>query len=237
MFLLANIEGFIDSLFHGDFQPTVANPETGLLMLLLSFCLGHVIGWVYMWSHTGLSYSRMFVASLVALPVIVALLMMLMSGNVFIAIGLLAVFAVVRFRNVLKDTRDTAFILWAIVMGMAVGTLRFSTALMGCGFISMVFLYLRVTNFGTRFRYDVVLSLQLTGDLVKGLQNLKRMLRRHSSRVDLTSERNLTDSGLELSYRLLLRDPTRGHELVTELKDINGIVDPALYAHNDESEF
>ncbi len=231
------MDGFIDSFFHGDFQPTVANPETAALMLLLSFCLGHVVGWVYMWTHTGLSYSRMFVASLVALPVIVSMLMMLMSGNVFIAIGLLAVFAVVRFRNVLKDTRDTAFILWTIVMGMAVGTMRFSTAMMGCAFISVVFLYLRYTNFGTRLKYDVVLSLQLTGDLVVGLQNLKQMLKRHSSRVDLTSERNLTDTGLELSYRLLLRDPTRGHELVSELKGVDGIVDPALYAHNDESEF
>lgn len=228
---------FLQPLLNGDLFPVAGGPETALLMMLLSFCIGHVVGWVYMWTHTGLSYSRMFVASLVVLPVIVSVLMMLMSGNVFIAIGLLAVFAVVRFRNVLKDTRDTAFILWAIVMGMAVGTMRFSTALMGCGFVSVIFLYLRFTNFGARLRFDVVLSLRLTGDLVEGIRRLKQVLKRHSSRVELTSERNLTDTGLELSYRLLLRDPMRGHELVRELKDTAGVADPALYNHSDEAEF
>ncbi len=205
-------------------------------MLLLSFCLGHVVGWVYMWTHTGLSYSRMFVNSLVVLPVIVSVLMMLMSGGLFVAIGLLAVFAIVRFRNVLKDTRDTAFILWTIVMGVAVGTQRFSTALLGCGFISLVFIYLRYTSFGSRLRFDVMLSLRLAGDLVDGMARLRETFRRHTSRAELASERNLTDEGLELSYRLLLRDPSRSHELVAELRSTPGIEQPALYSHTDESE-
>jgi hypothetical protein len=70
------------------------------------------------------------------MPVLVSLMMMLMSGSVFIAFGLLAVFAVVRFRNVLKDTRDASFVLWAIVEGMAVGTRQESIAL-----ISVVIIY------------------------------------------------------------------------------------------------
>ncbi len=48
-----------------------------------------------------------------------------------IAFGLLAVFGMIRFRNVLKDTRDTTFILWTVMEGMTVGTMRFSTALVG----------------------------------------------------------------------------------------------------------
>ena len=179
----------------------------------------------------------MFVTSLVVLPVIVALMMMLMSGSVFVAIGLLAVFAIVRFRNVLKDTRDTAFILWTIVMGMAVGTLRFSTALFGCAFVSLVFVYLRYTAFGTRLRFDAVINLRVVGDLVNGLNQLKGVFRRHTSRAELASERNLTDAGLELSYRLLLRDPARSHELVAELRETPGIEQPSLYSHNDEAEF
>lgn len=230
------MDGFFDALLRGDLQTTAGSPEVVALMLLLAFCLGHVVGWVYMWTHTGLSYSRMFVNSLVVLPVIVAVLMMLMSGGLFVAIGLLAVFAIVRFRNVLKDTRDTAFILWTIVMGVAVGTQRFSTALLGCAFISIVFIYLRYTSFGTRLRFDVMLSLRLAGDLVDGLSRLREVFRRHTSRAELASERNLTDEGLELSYRLLLRDPARSHELVAELRSMPGVEQPALYSHTDESE-
>src|SRR5262245_58485905 len=132
---------FLDMLRFGD--PATAQPVvTVVLSLLMGFVLGQIIGWVYMATHTTPSYSSSFVASLVVLPVIVALMMILMSGSIMIAFGLLAVFAVVRFRNVLKDTRDTTYILWAIVEGMAAGTFRYSTALVGAGCVVLVMIYL-----------------------------------------------------------------------------------------------
>ena len=127
----------------------------------MAFVLGQIIGWVYMATHTTPSYSSSFVASLVVLPVIVALMMILMAGSLLIAFGLLAVFAVVRFRNVLKDTRDTTYILWAIVEGMAVGTFRYSTALVGAGCVVLVLLYLWLTEFGVRHRFDAALSVSV----------------------------------------------------------------------------
>ena len=108
---------WFELLRYGD--PSTSAPiETVLLSLLVAFVVGQLIGWVYMATHTTPSYSSSFVASLVVLPVTVALMMILMAGSLMIAFGLLAVFAVVRFRNVLKDTRDTTYILWAIVEGM-----------------------------------------------------------------------------------------------------------------------
>ena len=169
------MNNWLDTFLHGDFGASTVSPDLVLLALLMAFALGHVIGWVYMATHVGLSYSQMFVASLVVLPAIVALVMALMAGDIVIAFGLLAVFAVVRFRNVLKDTRDTTFILWAIVEGMAVGTLRFTTAVLGVAGVSLIFLYLRATLFGIRHRYDVVVSLQLErADAVRRLQEILR---------------------------------------------------------------
>ena len=225
-----------DILLHGDIGSTAMTWETVVLVALLAFCVGHIIGWVYMWSHTGLSYSRMFVASLVVIPVIVSLVMMLMSGNIIIAFGLLAVFAVVRFRNVLKDTRDTVFILWGIVMGLGIGTLRFSTTLIGCLLIGLIFLYLRVTAFGSRHRYDVILSLHWTGQS-RAADAVKQVLRRHSVRASLASERSAPDAGMDLSYRLLLRDPMRSQELVEELEATDGVAYVSLaQREEDESE-
>jgi hypothetical protein len=230
------MHGWPDILLHGDVGPAMGGWQTVLLVGLLSFCVGHVIGWVYMWSHTGLSYSRMFVASLVVIPVLVALVMTLLQGNIVIAFGLLAVFAVVRFRNVLKDTRDTTFILWGIVMGLAIGTLRFSTALLGCACVAAIFLYLRFTSFGSRHRYDVVLSLHWTGAR-RAAQALNPILRRHSVRARLASERSAPDAGMDLSYRLLLRDPRRSRELVEELEEIEGVAYVSLATREeDESE-
>src|SRR5690606_35260101 len=129
-----------------------------LAALLLAFVIGQLVGWIYMLTHTSLSYSASFVGSLVILPVIVALMMILMSGSLMVAFGLLAVFAVVRFRNVLKDTRDTTFILWAIVEGMGAGTFRYSTTVIGAVTVSLVLAYLYWTRFGERHRFDAALS-------------------------------------------------------------------------------
>ena len=223
-----------DALMQSEFGASGALPETTLFILLLAFCVGHVVGWVYMWTHAGLSYSQMFVASLVIMPPLVAFVMVLLAGDIVIAVGLMAVFAMVRFRNVLKDTRDATFVLWSIIEGMTIGSLRFSTALIGCACVAVIFLYLRLTSFGGRHRYDVILSLQAIGDGTVG--SLRQVLRRHSVRVQLASQRDLADQARDLSYRLLLRDPSRSGELLTELETTTGVAHVSLYHREDESE-
>jgi len=229
------VNTWLDTLLHGDFASTTATPQTVLLVLLLAFCTGQVIGWVYMLTHTSLSYSRTFVASLVAIPVIVSLVMLLMAGNIMVALGLLAVFAVVRFRNVLKDTRDTSFILWAIVQGMAVGTLRFGLAVIGCLAIFLIFVYLRITGFGSRNRFDVILSLQWTGG-ADNLGVLESVLGRHTIRARIASQHDVGEEGLDVSYRLLLRDPGRSRELLADLEQTQGVLRASLHHREDESE-
>jgi len=223
------------SFTSGNMPMLSSGLDTALLVLMLSFVLGHLIAWVYVWTHTGLSYSQSFTASLVIVPVIVSLIMLLMVDNIVTAFGLLAVFAVVRFRNVLKDTRDTTFILWAIVQGMAVGTMLLSTAVVGAFCVALVFLYLRMTAFGTRHRYDVVLSLNMVGGEVQ-MQTLGQILRRHAGKMQLASQRHLDETRQDLSYRLLLRDPARSRELVSELESTAGIDHVSMYHREDESE-
>jgi len=97
------------------------------------------------------------------IPALVAVMMVLMAGSLVVAFGLLAVFAVVRFRNVLQDTRNTSFVLWSITEGLGIGTLRYTTALIADVGIAAIVVYLRFTDFGSRHRYDAVLNLRLTG--------------------------------------------------------------------------
>ena len=227
---------WITMLFNTDQGSGVAGPHTSVFVLLLSFVMGQLIGWVYMWTHEGLSYSRTFTASLVVVTTLVSLMFLLMSGSLVFAFGMLAVFAVVRFRNVLKDTRDTTFILWAIMEGLAVGTLRYSTALIGVIGVGLVYGYLCLTSFGSRHRYDAILSLRLTRDLVSGLAELKQILRRHCSRALLATERRLSDEGLDLSYRLLFRDPSRQEELKWDLTQSEGFENISLFMREDEAE-
>lgn len=230
------MSNWLDMLFQGDSGAMAGGPETVLFIVLLAFVIGHFVGWVYMWTHRGLSYSQSFATSLVVIPVIVALMMVLMSGSIIVAFGLLAVFAVVRFRNVLKDTRDTTFILWAIMEGLGVGTMRYSTALLGAVGVAAVLLYLWMTEFGSRHRYDAVLTLQWTGDPADSMATLKQILHEHSTRMRLASQRKLTEQGINLSWRLLLRDPLRSAELQQALNQTEGIEQVSLFLREDESE-
>lgn len=210
--------------------------ETIALILLLSFCLGNIVGWVYMRTHSGLSYSRMFVSSLVVLPVVVAMVMTLLSTNLAIAFGFLAVFSVVRFRNVIKDPRDTTFVLWSVVLGMATGISQYETALVGCGFIGAIFVYLHVSGFGNRLTYDSILNLTWSGDEPSSDSVLRPILRRHAARHRLQTGRQAPDSGLQLSFRLLLRNPARGAELLYDLEQVPGIVQASLFSRDEETE-
>src|SRR5687767_3955743 len=98
----------------------LTNADTGLaapnwpalvLGLLVAFGAGQVIAWVYMLTHSGLSYSRSFVNALIIMPTIVSLVMTVLSNNLITAFGMMAVFAIVRFRNILRDTLDTVYVL------------------------------------------------------------------------------------------------------------------------------
>jgi hypothetical protein len=204
--------------------------------MVMSFVIGQAIGWVYMWTHKVLSYSQTFVASLVVLPVIVALMMSLIRDSMSVAFGLLAVFAVVRFRNVLKDTRDTVYILWVIVEGMAVGTGHYTSAVVGVMMLAVVVLYIRFTSFGSRNQFDVVLNLFYIGEQQSGFATLRPILRRHGARIQLVSTRDTPGEGVDFSYRMLLRDPTRSGELQTELEKCDGVDRVNMFLRDDESE-
>jgi hypothetical protein len=230
------MDGFLDNLIGGDLAGgAVGGLQTALLVLLLAFVIGHIVSWVYMWTHSGMSYSQMFTASLMVMPVLVALVMVLMASNVLIALGLLAVFSMIRFRNVLKDTRDTTFVLWAIAEGVACGTLRFGIAVVAVVTLSLVFVYLRFTSFGGRHRYDVILSVEWAG-AGDTMATLKPILRRHSLRANLASQHDLDAEKMDLSYRLLLRDPSRSRELLSELEKTEGVARVSLFHRSDEAE-
>src|SRR5688500_16773573 len=226
----------LDSLLSGDFGYAPTNIPARVLGLLVAFAAGHAVAWVYMLTHSGLSYSRSFVNSLVVIPTVVSLVMMVLSNNLVTAFGLMAVFAIVRFRNILRDTLDTTYILAVIVVGMAAGTLKYSTAIIGCLLILSLFLYLWATAFGSRQRYDMIVNLHW-GRPVTELTDLKSLLHRHSLRTICASQRSHEGyEGTDISYRLLLRDPERMDQLLMELRGLQGVSRVTGLKAEEESE-
>ncbi len=225
-----------ESLLHGDYglQPTYL--PTVILGLLLAFASGHVIAWVYMYTHSGLSYSKSFVNSLIVMPTITTLVMNVLANNLITAFGLMAVFAIVRFRNILRDTLDTTYILTVLVIGMACGTQKFTTAVLGCAACAVGMLYLWGTMFGSRHRYDIIVNLHWSRTVAE-IGDLQSVLDRHSRKTHCASQRSHEGyEGTDISYRLLLRDARRSEDLLTELRATQGVSRVTSIQAEEESE-
>jgi hypothetical protein len=226
----------MDWLLHGDYASAPLNMPAMFLSLMLAFLGGQTMAWVYMATHSGLSYSRSFVSSLVVIPIVVSLVMSVLSNNLITAFGLMAVFAIVRFRNILRDTLDTAYVLSVIVVGMAAGTQKFTSAVLGVLVISAVLWYLSYTRFGMRHRYDLVLNLHWARPIAE-LVELRRLLQRHSFSTHCASQRSHDGvEGADLSYRLLLRNPERVGDLLKEVRSVEGVSRVASLKAEEESE-
>ena len=171
-----------DWFLRGDYGLVPTNYPALVLALLLAFLSGHAVAWIYMLTHTGLSYSRSYVSTLIVLPVVVALVMMVLSNNVVLALGLMAIFAMVRFRTILRDSLDTAYVLAVVVIGLACGTQKFATAVIGCVFTVVIMLYFWFTSFGTRHRYDIIVNLHWSRSLGE-LPSLERWLAQRACRL------------------------------------------------------
>jgi hypothetical protein len=230
------MDDLLSAFFSADYSAQPMNIPALLLGMSLSFLGGMAIAGTYMVTHRGLSYSRAFVNSLVVIPMVVTVVMMVLNNNLVTAFGLMAVFAIVRFRNVLRDTLDTSYVLCVLVVGMASGTQRFSLAVIATLALIAVMFFLWYTAFGSRHRYDVIVNLHWTRPLAE-LGFMSRVLQRHSRTVHCASQRsNDADTGTDLSYRLLLRNPDRPDDLLNELREVAGVSRVTSLQAREESE-
>ncbi len=203
---------------------TVYSPGTVLLSLLLAFVLGQVLAWVYYFTHSGLSYSKSFVQSLILITVVVAMVMSVIANSIVTAVGLMGALAIVRFRNMLKDTRDIAFIFCSLVIGMATGSGRYGIAIIGTVVLCSIILYLYITSFGTHEPHNGFLRFSLNEHIGPD-HPLPPILKRFCGNFTLISAQ---DSGfgsrqVEYAYQLMIRNSKKNELMLAELEKIDGI--------------
>jgi hypothetical protein len=226
-----SLTGIFDSMMWGRAE---TDATRAIASLLFAFVAGQVVAWTYAWTHVGVSYSRAFVQSLVLIAVVVALVLMIVGTNVLVAFGLFGALAVIRFRNVLKDTRDTAFIFMELAVGLGAGTQALIITAAGVAFFVLVAMYLRATSFGAVESADALLRLQAPAPAP---ESLAQVLERHCRRADLVSRRAMPDNTTDdLSYRLVFRDPSRGDELVSELRAVEGVRSVSMLVQGEQAE-
>ncbi len=214
------------------FQPSQTGTGTQvehlLLALLIAFVVGQLNAWCYKWTHRGVSYSRTFTQALVLIAIVAALSMSLVATRPIIAIGLLGGMTIIRFRTVVRDARDTAYVFLCLICGMAAGFAFYGTAIIGSIVANLVAVYLHIAAFGAWHASDSLLRFEVEATALNSTAFdavLSRFCRRYAV-VTVDEAAGPGPHGEEIcqcAYRIRLRDPETGPDLVSALKGAAGI--------------
>ncbi len=207
-----------------------------LFNIAVAFAIGAAVAIAYRRTHKSFNYSVSFVNTLVILPMITAIVMMVIGNNLARAFGLVGAMSIIRFRTVVKDTRDTAFVFLALACGMAAGTGYHLIAIAGTGLVILLIVSLYIGNFGSIRSNNLLLRFSITPD-ERGSMIHEQVFARHlrkSSLLNIQTRREGQE--IELSYFVRLKAPERVRGFVSELGAVEGIEGVSLIALEEAAE-
>jgi hypothetical protein len=190
----------------------------------MALVLGGVVAGIYRWARRGEAVTPTFLTTLVLLSAVIAMATQVIGDNVARAFSLVGALSVVRFRTVVKDTQDTAFVILAVVVGMASGANHLVVALVGLSLVAVVSLLMWPRRFSGG--WDVIeSSLALRIVPTEGVQSATEQLIANSTeRCRLSSIGTARQgSALDLTFRVRLRQGISPSTLVAELKLLAGV--------------
>ena len=129
-------------LFYG--ADTAIRGRNILAVLVAALIIGFVIFITYRVTHLSTAYSAKINATNVAITLITAVIMLMISSNIVISLGMVGALSIIRFRTAIKDPWDTVYIFWAVVEGLAIGSQNFKLSFIAVVFIGMALILLAV---------------------------------------------------------------------------------------------
>jgi hypothetical protein len=197
--------------------------------LMAAFVLGCGVAGVYRWTHRrDAEYAPTFVTTLVLMSVLVAVVTQVIGQNQARAFGLFGALAIVRFRTLVRDTRDTAFVVFAVVEGMAAGAGHLPIALAGFGIAGATAAIMRPRAAGTVGAWELKVRIGV-GAGGSPAAVLREILDRHLDAADpVAVGTGRQGAALDLTYRVRLRPTTDPAGLVAELNRVEGVESVAL---------
>jgi hypothetical protein len=203
-------------------EQTAVEPLTLAVRLVLSLVFGIIVAAIYRRTKHS-EGSQSFSATLVLLTILIAVVTQVIGDNIARAFSLVGALSVVRFRTVVQDTRDTAFVIFAVVIGMAVGASNLTVA--GSGIVTVGFaawLFRPKSNGGAEGR---IASINVRLGLGHNPQTTVRpALDRAASAVDLTSVgTSKNGAAIDYAFRVRLRPGVDAAALVQEINRLDGV--------------
>ncbi len=193
--------------------------------------LGLLIYLSYYLAHTGAVYSRKFNVTLLTLTILTSTVMMVIGNNLALSLGMVGALSIVRFRTAIKDSRDTAYIFWTIIVGICCGAGDFTIAGVGSAITFVLLLLVGAVKNDDRMLL-IVRSNRTTSVKVDAV--IFAMLGKHAKlRVKNTTEENV-EVIYEISSRALAKAEKNNMTIIDKLYDLQGIEYLNLVVQNDD---
>ena len=215
-----------DFLQNTDFFSTDLSVTSIAYTLLFSFALGLFVFYIYRISYKGVMYSKAFNVTLIAMSMITASIILAITSNIILSLGMVGALSIVRFRTAIKDPIDVAYLFWAVGIGIVSGAGLWKLALMSSGVIGIIlYVFSRISDLKTPYLLVVSYQTEETNDLVFKLIESEAKRYRLKSKV-------FNDENYELTVEIRERKKTAS--LVNKIGGINNVKSVALLGYDGD---
>jgi uncharacterized membrane protein YhiD involved in acid resistance len=204
-------------------------PTQILLNLVLACALAYLWSTVYRKTHSGVAYSRSFFLTLNLVAPIIAMVMMAIGSNVALSLGLVGSLSVIRFRTVIKDSKDMAFLFFAIGLGLCCGAETHLVAIIGSVLMSILVLVLSKVGFDGAASSDYILVFRSATK--SPLESLPAETQQMLAWKQLRSASDSNGAGeVEYTYNVRMAGQASPDRLVGALSEKGGLSQVTLIA-------
>ena len=197
-----------------------------VLAMVMAFCLGLFIYFVYKKTYAGVMYSSNFGVTLIALTMISTLVILAVTSNVVLSLGMVGALSIVRFRTAIKEPLDIAFLFWAIAAGIVLAAGMIPLAVFGSVLIGIILLIFVNRKTSTN-PYIVVVSC----DDHDSEQRVADFLRQHTEKSCVKSK-TAQKGRIELNMEIRLKNDDT--DFINEIADMSGVQSAVLVSYNGE---
>ncbi|WP_369282341.1 DUF4956 domain-containing protein [Oscillibacter sp. GMB15532] len=217
-----------DDIFKSSFLENVTSISLldMVLALGLAFGIGVFIFLIYKKTFKGVMYSASFGVSLIALSMVTTLVILAVTSNVVLSLGMVGALSIVRFRTAIKEPLDIVFLFWSIASGIVLAAGMIPLAVFGSLFIGIILLVF-VNRNSVDTPYIVVLSCMDAESEQNAAQKLKGFVKK-----SVIKSKTVSQKGIELNYEIRLKSDDTA--FVNTLSELPGVQNIVLVSYNGE---
>jgi uncharacterized membrane protein YhiD involved in acid resistance len=205
-----------------DFFHNVSYIEV-LVCMTIAIAVAMFIFFIYKFTYKGVVYSHTFNVSILMMCLITALIILTISSNIILSLGMVGALSIVRFRTAVKDPMDIVFMFWAIAAGIATGGGIYSVAILGSLIIGVMMVVMSMVK-TRQSKYILVVHYR---DEAK--DKLDSAIRRLKGKI---KSKTISKGVSEINVEIGLKDDNT--EFLGRISDIQGVLDASLVSYSGE---